>query len=147
MRWEYKNPEEKLFVSNGKTVFLYVPADRQVNKETVRESMDERIPLMFLLGRANLRNEFQKFETLNTQPIVKGLRVLRMYPKRKMDLTELVMEVDPTNYHIRRLLLTNANGSRSEFIFSNIRTNTGLRSSFFDFKTPAGVEVLEGLGS
>ena len=28
MRWEYKNPEEKLFVSDGKTVYFYVPADR-----------------------------------------------------------------------------------------------------------------------
>src|SRR5262245_51581286 len=26
MRWEYKNPEEKLFVSDSKNVFLYVPA-------------------------------------------------------------------------------------------------------------------------
>src|SRR5216110_2952278 len=33
MRWEYKNPEEKLFVSDGKTVYFYVPADRQVTKE------------------------------------------------------------------------------------------------------------------
>ena len=60
MRWEYKNPEEKLFVSDGKTVFLYVPADRQVSKEAVRQTLDDRIPLMFLLGRSNLRNEFDE---------------------------------------------------------------------------------------
>src|SRR5204863_5216476 len=32
MRWEYKKPEEKLFVSDSKNVYLYVPADRQVSK-------------------------------------------------------------------------------------------------------------------
>ena len=32
MRWEYTNPEEKLFVSDCKNVYLYVPADRQVSK-------------------------------------------------------------------------------------------------------------------
>src|SRR5437773_7770146 len=51
MRWEYKSPEEKFFISDGKTVHFYVPADRQVNKEAVKETFDDRMPLMFLLGR------------------------------------------------------------------------------------------------
>src|SRR3954464_1712777 len=43
MRWEYNNPEQKLFVSNGKKVYFYVPADRQVNEEMVKDSFDDRI--------------------------------------------------------------------------------------------------------
>src|SRR5437870_7548435 len=146
MRWEYKNPEEKLFVSDGKTVYFYVPADRQVTREAVKESFDDRVPLMFLLGQSNLRNEFTRFELLNTRPFFEGLKVVRMYPKRKTDLQEVLMEVDPANYQIRRLALTHKDGSRSEFIFSNIRTNTGLRASMFDFKVPPGVDVVQGLG-
>src|SRR5438552_15326591 len=72
MRWEYKNPEEKLFVSDGKTVYFYVPADRQVNKEAVRETLDDRIPLMFLLGKSDLRKEFTRFDLLNTKPFLQG---------------------------------------------------------------------------
>ena len=146
MRWEYKNPEDKLFVSDGKTVYYYVPADHQVSKEAVKESFDDRVPLMFLLGQSNLRNEFTRFELLNTRPFFEGLKVVRMYPKRKTDLQEVLMEVDPANYQIRRLLLAHQDGSRSEFIFSNIRTNTGLRASMFDFKVPPGVDVVQGLG-
>src|SRR3989440_7896395 len=126
MRWEYKTPEDKLFVSDGKTVYFYVPADHQVNKEAVRNSFDDRIPLMFLLGQSNLRNEFTRFELLSTKPFFEGLKVVRMYPKRKTDLQEAVMEVDSANYQIRRLLLAHMDGSRSEFIFSSIRTNSGL---------------------
>lgn len=146
MRWEYKNPEEKLFISDGKDVYFYVPADRQVSKEAVRESFDERIPLMFLLGRSNLRNEFSRFELLNTKPFLEGTKVIRMYPRRKTDFTEVVIEVDPANYLVRRLLLARSDGSRSEFIFSNIRTDTGLRERLFDFKVPPGVEVVDGIG-
>src|SRR3989449_3076735 len=145
MRWEYKTPEDKLFVSDGKTVYFYVPADHQVNKDAVRNSFDDRIPLMFLLGQSNLRNEFTRFELLNTKPFFEGSKVVRMYPKRKTDLQEVVMEVDPASYLIRRLLLSHTDGSRSEFIFSGIRTNTGLRTSLFDFEVPAGVEVIQGL--
>src|SRR5215470_8882866 len=30
MRWAYKSPEEKLFVSDGHKIYFYVPADKQV---------------------------------------------------------------------------------------------------------------------
>jgi outer membrane lipoprotein carrier protein len=146
MRWEYKNPEDKLFISDGKTVYFYVPGDHQVNKEAVKNSLDDRVPLMFLLGQSNLHKEFTRFELLNTKPFFEGTKVVRMYPKGKTDFQEVVMEVDPASYFIRRLLLTHSDGSRSEFIFSGIRTNTGLRASLFDFAVPPGVEVIQGLG-
>jgi outer membrane lipoprotein carrier protein len=148
MRWEYRTPEEKYFVSDGKNVYFYVPAEKQVNKESVRDTFDDRMPLMFLLGRSNLRGEFTQFERLDPfrKPVVPGTAVIRMTPKRKTDLSELIMEVDPANYQVRRLLLAHSDGSRSEFTFSNIRTNTGLRSSLFDFKVPPGVDVVEGIG-
>jgi outer membrane lipoprotein carrier protein len=146
MRWEYQSPEEELFVSDGKTVYFYVPADHQVRKEPVKETFDDRIPLMFLLGRSDLRNEFTQFELLNAKPLLEGTKVIRMYPKRKTDLKEIVMEVDPDNYQIRRLILTHIDGSRSEFVFSNIRTNNGVKASLFDFKIPPGVQVVQGIG-
>src|SRR5437762_851524 len=95
MRWEYTSPEEKFFISDGKTVYFYVPADKQVNKEAVKQTFDDRMPLMFLLGRSNLREEFTRFELLNTKPFLEGTKVVRMYPKRKTDLKELIMEIDP----------------------------------------------------
>jgi outer membrane lipoprotein carrier protein len=146
MRWEYKVPEEQLFVSDGKTVYMYIPADRQVSREPVRETLDDRIPLMFLLGRSNLRQEFTEFALLDRKPFLEGTKVILMHPRRKTDLTELVMEVDPANYQIRRLLVAHSDGSRSEFIFSNIRINTGIRQALFDFKVPRGVDVVEGIG-
>ena len=145
MRWEYQNPEEKLFVSDSKNVYLYVPADKQVSKEAVRDTFDDRMPLMFLLGRSDLRNEFTRFELLNTRPFLEGTKVLRMYPRRKTDLSEVIMEVDPANFQVRRLLLAHMDGSKSEFIFSNIRINTGLKASLFQFKVPTGVEIVDGI--
>jgi outer membrane lipoprotein carrier protein len=146
MRWEYKVPEEELFVSDGRTVYFYVPGDRQVNKEAVKETFDERMPLMFLLGKSNLSNEFRQFELLNSKPFLEGTKVIRMYPKRKTDIKDVIMEVDPDSYQIRRLLLDHTDGSHLEFIFSNIQANTGLKSELFDFKIPAGVAVVQGIG-
>src|SRR5258706_14987722 len=38
MRWEYTRPEVKLFVSDGKIFYFYVPADRQVTRMPAAES-------------------------------------------------------------------------------------------------------------
>src|SRR5689334_20125503 len=48
-------PEEKYFISNGKTLFTYIPANRQVTQDPVKDSMVEQFPIMFLLGRSGLR--------------------------------------------------------------------------------------------
>ena len=146
MRWEIQTPEGKLLISDGKAVFLYVPADRQVTKDVISDAIADRMPLMFLVGRSDLRKEFDQIVLLNTKPFVPGTRVMRMFPRRKTDLKEIVMEVDPGNYHVRRLLLAHADGSRSEFLFTNISLNKGLRDALFDFKIPSGVEVLTGIG-
>jgi outer membrane lipoprotein carrier protein len=145
MRMEYKNPEEKLFVSNGKNVYWYVPMDRQVQIDKVKDALDDRIPLMFLVGRS-LRGEFEKFTALSTKPVMEGAVVISMTPKRKTDLKELIIEVDPKTYQLRRLALTHDDGSHSEFRFSNIRLNAKLNPSLFEFTPPPGVRIVEGIG-
>jgi outer membrane lipoprotein carrier protein len=146
MRMEYKNPEEKLFVSTGKNVYWYVPMDRQVQVDKVKDALDDRIPLMFLVGRSNLRGEFKEFTRVSTKPVMEGAVVISMKPKRKTDLKELIIEVDPKTYQLRRLALTHDDGSHSEFRFSNIRLNAKLNPSLFEFTPPPGVRIVEGIG-
>jgi outer membrane lipoprotein-sorting protein len=98
------------------------------------------------LGRSNLSAEFTRFELLTTKPLLAGTKVIRMVPKRKTDLKDLIMEVDPETYLIRRLLMAHMDGSQTEFIFTNIRVNTGLKPSQFEFAVPTGVHVVEGIG-
>lgn len=54
MRWEYRSPREKLFLSDGKDAWFYVPGDRQVRRTPVRKLDDLRSPLGFLLGKTRL---------------------------------------------------------------------------------------------
>lgn len=145
-RYEYKVPEEQLWVSDGKVFNRYIPADKQVQQGQVTDGMDDRIPLMFLIGRSNLRGEFRSFRQLTTKPVVEGDLVVQMVPSRKSDLTELTMEVDPASFLIRRLVLVHDDGTKMELLFSNIRVDSGLKDALFDFQPPAGVQVLKGNG-
>src|ERR1700681_1579769 len=59
MRWEYRSPKEKLFLSDGKDTWFYLPGDRQVRRIPVKQLDDLRSPLAFLLGKAKLEKELE----------------------------------------------------------------------------------------
>ena len=46
MRWDYTAPEKKLFISDGRTIFL-LPADKQVMKNPVPDRTRPRAPCCF----------------------------------------------------------------------------------------------------
>jgi len=145
MRWEYKTPTEKLFVSDGKMIYFYLPGERQVQKTKVRESSDQRIPFLFLLGKGNLKRDFSKVEWVSDrEPVFPGNKMIYAYPKQGIDeFSKILMEFDPYHYQLQRVTVFEVDGATSEFVFSNIRENTGTKTSLFNFKIPANVEVLE----
>jgi outer membrane lipoprotein carrier protein len=144
MRWDYSAPEEKLYVSDGKVIYEYVPAERLATRAKVKESSDLRAPFMFLLGRGNLRRDFKRIEFAAESPVRAGNRVLRLLPKRDAGFRELLIEVEPQTLTIARLAFVNPAGARSDFLFSNMRENVPATDAQFSFTPPAGVEVREG---
>src|SRR5258707_11282320 len=59
MCWEYRSPKEKLFLSDGKDAWFYLPGDHQVRPTSVKKLDDLRSPLGFLLGKARLEKELE----------------------------------------------------------------------------------------
>lgn len=141
MRWDYTSPEAKLFISDGKTLYEYVPAEKYASKSSIKDSGDMRAPFAFLLGRGNLRRDFKKIEFAKESPARAGNKVLRMIPKRASDFRELLVEIEPTNLQIARLTLIESGGARSDFLFSNVQENPAVNATQFIFKAPPGVEV------
>src|SRR5947207_3237687 len=58
MRWEYKAPEPKLFVSDGVKMYSYVPQDKQVFVSSIPPGDQLGTPTMFLTGKGNLVRDF-----------------------------------------------------------------------------------------
>jgi outer membrane lipoprotein carrier protein len=143
MRWDYTSPENKLFVSNGRVMYEWVPSDNYATKMSVKESDDMRAPFMFLLGRGDLRGEFKLIEFAKESPARAGNKVLRMIPRRTQEFQELIIEVEPNSLRLSRLSFVDDDGSRSDFLFSNIRENIPAKLELFRFKAPPGVEVRE----
>ena len=147
MRVDYEKPEEKYFVSNGKTLFTYIPANRQVTQDPVKDSMAEQFPFMFLIGRSGLRKEFQKIDLLTAKPMMEGDQVLRLTPNRKnQDIERIEIEVNPRTFLIDRMLILNTDKSSTDFAFFEIEINQNIPASKFEFTPPPGIRVIQGSG-
>jgi outer membrane lipoprotein carrier protein len=145
MRWEYRSPKEKLFVSDGQVVWFYLPSERQVRKTDFRKLDDVRSPLAFLLGKTKLENELQGLSKVTDQtPAVSGNTVLRGAPKGMTgQLSEVQLEITPSD-EIVRIVLMEPDGGTTEFRFAGWKQNGAISESLFQFTPPAGVETVEG---
>jgi len=145
MRWEYRSPREKLFVSDGRDAWFYVPGDRQVRKTSARKLEDVRSPLGFLLGKSKLEKELQGLSLApDVAPMSPGDVVLRGVPGAMSDrVSEIVVEVTPGR-EIDRIVMEAVDGSTTEYRFSGQKENVEIPPGRFEFEAPAGVETVEG---
>ncbi len=145
MRWKYRSPREKLFLSDGKDGWFYLPDDKQVRKTPVRKLDDLRSPLAFLLGKARLEKQLQGLSLAPDQaPLVPGNIVLRGVPKSLADrVSQVLVEVSPDS-RIVRIQMHEVDGSVTEYRFDQQQENVQIADQQFHFTVPAGVELIEG---
>ena len=143
MRWEYREPEEKLFVADGRDSYLYVPADRQVMVRRFSPEELHSTPLQFLLGRGDIAQSYEVSWEKNFQQRAAGTLALHLTPRRpEAEYAYLVLEFEQRIFDLRRILVKELTGNTSEFFLTNLKTNVRLADNLFQFKIPKGVEVV-----
>ena len=145
MRWEYRSPREKLFVSDGKDAWFYVPSDKQARRTSARKLDDIRSPLAFLLGKSKLEKELQGLSLApDIAPEAPGDVVLRGVPQALAErVSEILLEVTP-EHKIVRIVINEVDGSATEYRFSDQKEDEAISQGLFHFSPPAGTETIEG---
>ena len=141
MRWEYREPEKKTFVSDGKTFYFYVPADRQV---IVREQAGQRgIPALLLSGRGEI---LRRTSTVDPGAAPAPGRAAAApdaaegRPRGRARSSSTWTQGD----RIRAIEVVDAQGNRSRFEFDEHPRERGPQGPLFEFEVPPGVEVIAG---
>jgi len=143
MRWEYRQPREKLFLSDGSTAWFYVPGEKQARKTAVKKLEDLRSPLAYLLGRTKLQKEFTGLSVAqDVSPEAPGDVVLRGVPRRFGNIDQVLMEVTAEGRFVR-ILVAQDDGSTTEFRFEHEQENVMIPDQRFRFSPPPGVEAVE----
>jgi outer membrane lipoprotein carrier protein len=139
MRGEYSLPKGKLFISDGKFLWIYTPADNRVAKMPLKVSEDMRAPLAFLLGKLNFNKEFR-----NLRQQQEGASTRIFAEPKTEDLPYSAVEfLVTTENRISELKVTGFDRSILDFIFTDEKVDPPLDSKLFQFQPPAGAVVEE----
>ncbi len=141
MRWQYSQPAGKLFISDGKWLWLYSPQDNKAEKMKFKETDDLRAPLAFLLGKLDFDKEFSN---LRGHREGNGMRI-EAEPKTDTlpySAVEFLLGPDST---IQEVKVTTFDKAILHFYFEQERMNPALKNDLFGFQPPKGVEVVEAV--
>jgi len=141
MRWDYRTPAGKLFLSDGKQVYFYNPSTNRAEKTKLRETEDMRAPLAFLLGKLDFDKDFTKFQMKNEG----NDAVITAVPKSdKLPYKQVEFTVNPLKgYSIGRLVISGQDGSVLTFRFLNEVVNPNVSEKMFRFQLPPGAEWVD----
>jgi outer membrane lipoprotein carrier protein len=138
MRWDYTEPAGKLFVSDGKDVYLYTPATNRVEKTKLKASEDMHAPMAFLLGKLDFQKEFRDFDLKGDGA---NYRITAKAKSDQLPYTKIEMLVTPDS-EILRLMVTGQDQSLLTFKFSGEKVNPPVNDAMFKFQMPAGASLV-----
>jgi outer membrane lipoprotein carrier protein len=154
-RFNYTKPKQQI-VSNGKTVWYYLPENRQVIQSDAAKlfSGGNAMAMSYLTGLGHLSADFTV--KLLSGPDKKGNYQLELVPKKhNQAVAKLILTVsgeavekfrggesEPV-FPVAASVLHDQMGNRTTIEYSRIRVNRGLGNDRFSFKVPGGVEVIK----
>jgi outer membrane lipoprotein carrier protein len=143
MRWDYTSPSGKLFVSDGKDVYLYTPDAHRVEKTKLKASEDMRAPLAFLLGKLDFAKDFRDFDL---QKQGDDYLITAKAKSDQLPYDKVQMLVKPS-FDIERLVVDGRDQSVLTFQLDGEKLNPPVSDALFKFEMPAGATLVAAEGS
>lgn len=155
-RFNYSKPKQQI-ISNGKTVWYYLPEQKQVMVMELSQLFEDGngVALNYLAGMGHVSKDFD-IAFAAEQRDKQGNYLLDLTPKKKSPaMTKLQLTVSgaavddfisqgrpSTPFPIVSSTVIDQMGNSTRIEFSKVKTNRGMESSKFNFKVPAGVETV-----
>ncbi|MGA7159729.1 MAG: outer membrane lipoprotein carrier protein LolA [Bacteroidota bacterium] len=134
--------QEQTLVTDGKTVWMYSPVNKQVLIDSYKETPDSFSPERFLVG---LPKNFRAALVNDDGSDIHAAYTLKLSPKPGVAkyLKSLKVWVDDTDWSIRALEYIDVNETRTVYSLKDVRFNTGIPDERFIFAVPEHVEVID----
>lgn len=139
-RFVYRKPFEQTIVADGQTLWLY---DVDLNQVTSRKqaSVLASSPAALIASAADIK-ALQADFVMAAAPDKDGLEWVLASPKAKEGMLQSV-RVGFKGGELSVLEIVDSFGQRSVMGFTGLRVNTPLEASVFQFKPPAGADLIQ----
>ena len=134
-RWDYLKPFQQQIISTSGKVWFY---DTDLEQVTVKK-LDEQVgstPALLLSGDVPLEENY----SMEQQGTEGDLQWIRLVPKNQ-DSSFKYLLIGLEKGALSGMELSDNFGQLTRIYFSNIKHNTSINQSLFEFKAPKGVDV------
>lgn len=156
--WEYSKPSVQEIISDGLTMWVYLPENRQVIESDISQitAQQGENPVTFLSGLGNLSRDFSihwgappQVETGDYRLSLKPLKDSQLIQQIEVVVSEkainswLKKHKTGDIFPLLSTLVTDANGNRTAIEFQEVQVNQKLKDQLFYFERPEGVELID----
>ena len=142
MKWEYKDPEKKIFLLKDGLYQQYLVEEKQLLESDLSTEESEFNVFTLLSGSTgileNYTVELSPFPTDNTRA-----HQLKLTPREEDPDTFILLEINEKTWNIDKAVFFDWSGNKQEFHFSRIKTNVEFPKNTFELKLPPDVEIIK----
>jgi outer membrane lipoprotein carrier protein len=133
--------DDQTIVTNGETVWSYTASTKQVLIDHFKMDDNAMSPEKVLAGApTEFTSTMLGKEKLGKAEVV----VLRLVPTNEQSLVKTMkLWVDNNTWLIKKVEIADVNGKETEYVVTEVKTNTGLQDSCFTYQMPEGTEVVD----
>lgn len=133
-RWEYIGDKPQTIYISKDTLIIYQKIEKQAYISKFDRSVYGQSPIVLLGGLGDIRRDFDI-------SLKDGRLILK--PKSQMGNISL-LEVIPSEdeFPVKSLTIVDIQSNRTHIEFRDVKVNTGIRDSLFEFSPPEGVTVI-----
>ena len=143
LRYTYTKPEKQEMIVRGDELIMYIPSSNQVIKKKLDRAAMDRTSSTFLAGLGRITDSFEPRIPKTGGKDVKGNLLLELVPKGDgMGVEKITLALEPETYRIKSFSFAETSGNVNTVSLSNVKTNTGVKESAFDFKIPKGTSLI-----
>lgn len=136
LRLEYANGQ--MIIIENTEAWFYSKKSEQAIRRTFKDFEQSNIPVAFLLGAAEIKQEFEATAAETNEP-----GALDLVPKKKNAAMKKLRLVYDSSGLITEMTIFDKSGNTSQVSFSEIREGVELADTLFRFKAPKGTEIIE----
>jgi len=135
MKWEYRGDKPQAIYINGNDIIIYQKKERQAFKAAFDRATYGQAPIALLAGFGNIDKDFEVTVTNNR---------LMLRPKSPMgNISYIAVTTSSGAFPIESLTILDRLSNRIDISLKDVKINTGIKDSAFEFRPPEGVTIIQ----